>query len=264
MASEKVFFKSSDGTRLVGILGIPDGKPPFPTIVICHGYSSSKDSESYTTLEKLLLPTGVLTFRFDYRSHGESQGSWEDLTLGGVKDDMKSAIDYLFTHYQESIDKTKFVLYGGSFSGLPAVWLTAEDERAKYLICRSGVIDPLKWYKGLYDLRKWKEQGWIETGYNRKYDIKDPRFSKLSYKLIHEIVDLNIEKVVSRVQVPTLVMHGTADITVLPDHSHFLYRHLGSKDKTLTFIEGVDHWYHGKRDEMQQTIVDWIKEKVLL
>lgn len=259
MASEKVFFKSSDGIRLVGVLSIPDGKPPFPTIVICHGYSSSKDSESYTTLEKLLLPIGVVTFRFDYRSHGESQGSWEDLTLGGVKDDIHSAIDYLFTHHRENLNKTKLMLYGGSFSGLPVVWLTSKDHRVKYLICRSGVIDPLKRYKRLYDFDTWIKQGWIET---REGD-QDPRYAKLSYKLIHDIADLKIEKVASRVHVPTLVMHGTADTTVLPDHSHFLYRHLGSKDKTLKFIEGADHWYHGKRDEMQQTIVDWIKEEIL-
>lgn len=258
MKSEKVFFKSSDGIKLVGILATPDGEPPFPTIVICHGYSSSKDSESYTTLEKLLLPIGVVTLRFDYRSHGESQGSWEDLTLGGVKDDIKSAIDYLFTYHHKKIDKAKLVLYGGSFSGLPVVWLTSEDDRVKYLICRSGVINPVKRYKRLYDLDKWRKQGWIETGESGQ----DPRYRKLSYKIIDEISDLNIEKTAANVQVPTLIMHGTADTTVLPQQSHFLFRHLGSKDKTLRLIEGVDHWYHGKRDEMQQTIVDWIKEKV--
>lgn len=259
MASQKDTFQSSDGIKLVSVLSIPDGEPPFPAIVICHGYASSKDSESYTTLEKLLLPTGVATFRFDYRSHGESQGSWENLTLGGVKNDIKSAIDYLLTNYQEKINKTKLMLYGGSFSGLPVVWLTSEDQRVKYLICRSGVIDPLKRYKRLYDLSKWKKQGWIET---RESD-QDPRYAKLSYKLINEIADLKIENVISRVQVPTLIMHGTADTTVLPDHSHFLYKYLGSKDKTLKLIEGVDHWYHGKRDEMQQVIVDWINKKVL-
>lgn len=252
-------FYSSDGIRLIGILGIPDGKPPFSTIVICHGYGSSKDSESYTTLEKLLLPLGVATFRFDYRSHGESEGSWQNLTLGGVKSDIKAALDLLLTHYHESIDQAKLVLYGGSFSGLPVVWITAEDQRVKYLICRSGVIDPLLRYQGLYDLGKWKKQGWIKTGESNQ----DSRYAKLNYQLIHEIADLNIKNTLSRVQVPILIMHGTADTTVLPEQSLFLSRHVGSKDKTFQFIDGVDHWYHGKRDEMQQTIVDWIREKVI-
>jgi dipeptidyl aminopeptidase/acylaminoacyl peptidase len=259
MASQKVSFQSLDGISLVGIISVPDGKPPFPVIVICHGYSSSKDSESYTTLEKLLIPSGVAVFRFDYRAHGESEGSWEDLTLGGVKADIKSAIDHLLENFQEKINKKKLILYGGSFSGLPVVWLTSEDERIKYLICRSGVIDPFKRYKRLYDINKWRNQGWIGSIYGNK----DPRYTKLSYELINEIADLKIEKVASRVKVPTLIMHGTADKVVLPDHSHFLYRKLGSKKKTLKLIEGVNHWYHGKRDEMQKTIVDWIKKKVL-
>lgn len=255
---KKITFDSFDNLKLVGIFSSPETSSPAPLIVMCHGYSSSKDSKSYTNLEELLIPLGVAVFRFDYRTHGESEGGWEDLTLRGVKEDIKSAISFLLNTYKDNIDKTKIILSGGSFSGLPVVWLASEDKRVKYLICRSGVIDPIKRYKRLYDLHEWKRQGWVES----RYSDKDPRYSKLSYKIIEEVVDLSIKKVASNVKVPTLIFHGTDDKEVLPIHSQILFKHLGSKDKTLKLIPDSDHWYKGHREEMQNTIVEWVKEKL--
>ncbi len=72
MLAKKITFKTFDGLNLVGVFSLPKTSSPPPTIVMCHGYSSSKDSNSYTKLEELLLPLGVAVFRFDYRAHGEA------------------------------------------------------------------------------------------------------------------------------------------------------------------------------------------------
>lgn len=96
MSSHKVTFRSIEDFKLVGILSIPDGKAPFPIVVMCHGRDSSKDSESYTTLEKLLIEIGIASFRFDYRGHGESDFEHANLTVTGTIRDISSVIDYLY------------------------------------------------------------------------------------------------------------------------------------------------------------------------
>ena len=254
--TKSVNFKNKIGFNLVGNYTIPKIKPPFPVIIICHGFSSSKDSKSYTVLEKMLLPRGVAVFRFNYRGHGKSGGDWKDLTISGVVDDIKVAIDFLLREYGKFINRNKIILYGGSFSGLPVVKVASENKRIKYLICRSGVIDFQGRLERLYNIKTWKEKGYIKTSTDQK------KLSKFDYKLYLDSQKFDGFQLGKKISIPTLLLHGTGDITVKPYHSVKLFNKLSSKDKELKLIKGVDHWYYGKRREMQKTIVNWIEKKL--
>ena len=45
----------------------------------------------------------------------------------------------------------------------------------------------------------------------------------------------------SRINLPILIMHGSADRLSYPEGSELLYERVGSKDKTLKFYEGFYH-----------------------
>lgn len=136
----------------------------------------------------------------------------------------------------------------------------SQDPRVKYFIFRSGVFDFKHVYGRLYDINKWKKQGFI---IHKKRIL---RYRKLNYLYWKDGITYTKEKISTlsrKIAIPTLIINGTKDdINPLSQAKQF-YKHLGTKDKTLTLIEGADHFYNGYRDNMQKVIVDWVKEKVI-
>jgi len=85
---DKVFFKNSRGNRLCGILSDPTEDKSNPIIILCHGFSSSKNGRTYQALESKLNTEEISIFRFDFFGHGESYGLFEDITTSEAVDDV--------------------------------------------------------------------------------------------------------------------------------------------------------------------------------
>src|SRR3990167_1508754 len=83
---KKINIRNNQGQKLVGILNIPKGKPPFPAVIICHGLSSSKDSGYRKKINQFLEQFKIVALRFDLAGHGESQGKFAEVTVSqGIK-----------------------------------------------------------------------------------------------------------------------------------------------------------------------------------
>lgn len=70
----------SDGLTIYGLLTVPNGTPPkggWPAIVFNHGYIPPqlyRTTERYAAYQDALARAGFVTFKPDYRGHGNSQG----------------------------------------------------------------------------------------------------------------------------------------------------------------------------------------------
>ena len=73
-------FKDPEGHQVAGILALPPNKSHHIAI-LCHGFLSSKNSNTNNILTQQLLSQGIATFRFDFFGHGDSQGPFEDITV---------------------------------------------------------------------------------------------------------------------------------------------------------------------------------------
>ena len=76
--------------------------------------------------------------------------------------------------------------------------------------------------------------------------------------------DERLEREFSRITLPVLILHGTADKVTRPDGSEQFYRDAGSSDKTLKLYEGS---YHDPlndldRDQVRNDIVAWIDARL--
>lgn len=113
---KKVFFQNSKGNKLVGIISNADRSKDKPVIILAHGFTSSKDSDTYTTLAEELEKHGLTSFRFDFFAHGESEGEFEDITVSEATDDILQAIAFLKTLGYRHIG-----LMGSSFGGAASI-----------------------------------------------------------------------------------------------------------------------------------------------
>jgi len=92
---EKVLFKSTDGLTLSGDIHHPDS-PPRGTAIIAHPhplYGGNKDNNVVETLWRALPEDGFLTFRFNFRGVGASEGGFEEGI--GETHDLKGAVQFL-------------------------------------------------------------------------------------------------------------------------------------------------------------------------
>src|SRR5207249_5796475 len=92
--------------------------------VLCHGFLSNKNSKTNQALTALLLPQGIGTFRFDFFGQGESEGSFEGITVSLAVSQAVAALDLM-----SSKGYRKLALVGSSFGGLVALLAAAKQPK---------------------------------------------------------------------------------------------------------------------------------------
>lgn len=136
---QQVSFFGSRGTRLAGVLRLPDqsGKN-HPAVVLCQGLSGVKH---------LVLPgiadafaaRGIATLRFDYAGYGESDGERGWIDPRARADDALCAFAWLTA--QGGIDAQRLGVYGHSYGGPVAIAMASRDRRVRAVVSVSGPGD---------------------------------------------------------------------------------------------------------------------------
>lgn len=138
MRSEEVEF-SSEGVTVRGDLLLPEGKGPFPVVVMAGGWCYVKELRQPQYAQEF-VDRGFATLIFDYRTIGASDGEpRQHLDPWGQIADYRNAITYLET--REDIDPERIGAWGISYSGGHVIILGAVDPRVKVIVSNVPVID---------------------------------------------------------------------------------------------------------------------------
>lgn len=109
-----------------GELRLPQGKGPFPVIVLIHGgcWLSAFDYVYITRLAAALTELGVATWTVEYRRLGDEGGGWPHTLL-----DVARATDHLRSLSRtHPLDLTRIASMGHSAGGHLALWLAARAQ----------------------------------------------------------------------------------------------------------------------------------------
>ena len=71
-----------------------------------------------------------------------------------------------------------------------------------------------------------------------------------------------LAKTMPAVDVPTLVVHPTADTEIRLSEARAAHAASGSGDATYLELRGASHYLHGYRREAMEAVVDWLKARV--
>ncbi|MBI4448205.1 alpha/beta fold hydrolase [Candidatus Woesearchaeota archaeon] len=256
---KKVYFETKDGLKLCGILTKPE-QATAKCVVLCHGISVDKEEGgSFTEIAKRLTKFGFAVFRFDFRSHGESEGNSMDLTVGGEKKDLEAAIKFLL-----NMGYSEFGILAASFAGGAAsLFLPKHKKIVKALVLVNALID----YDSLFNPKlDWprnyiinnaemtlKEQGFIEIGKSK---------FKIGKKLVSEIKRLHPWKELQKISIPILFIHGDKD-AVVPYEDSVKYSKL-LKNSRLETISGAGHGFHGEDylEQVYKLTVDFLTKNL--
>lgn len=235
---EKVYFKNSKGNNFCGILSNPTLGKEKPIIILCHGFSSSKDSRTYKKLEEMLNNHQISTFRFDFFGHGESEGKFEDITISEAVDDILNAISFL-----KKQGYSKIGLIGSSFGGISSIMAASKTKDLFVLALKSPVSN----YKEIEMATKTEKQlkEWRGKGYTY-YISGDGRKLKLNYTFFEDFESNNGYEAARKIKIPTLIVHGDEDESVPIEQSRKTANLI--QDCKLEIIEGADHRYSNSED----------------
>ena len=229
----KTYFENSAGIRLCGILSNPTEDREKPIIILCHGFSTSKDGRTSVRLEEILNEQRISTFRFDFFGHGESEGKFAEITSSEAIDDVLNAIKFL----KESGYK-KIGLVGSSFGGMASIIAASQLDDLYILALKSPVSD----YRSMaharrseQELKDWKEKGFIEL------DSTNEDRQRLNYSFYDDAENVKVYEAARKIKAPSLIIHGDEDETVPIAQSQKTARLI--ENCRLEIIKGCDHVY---------------------
>ncbi len=130
----------SDSLTVTGILQVPTvGEPPYPVIVMNHGFFSRtvyKSGDGTDRAAEFLNKRGYLTVSSDYRSWGDAE-TGESLFYSGLAIDVINLMNALET-FSEA-DMERIGMWGHSMGGGVALKVLTIDKRVKAAVLYSSV-----------------------------------------------------------------------------------------------------------------------------
>lgn len=246
--SQKVFFNSSRGNKLCGVLSAMPGN--MPVIILCHGFASSKDGNTCTELEKKLNINNISTFRIDLFGHGESSGSLEEVTVSEAVDDILSAISLM-----KKKGYSKIGLFGSSFGGMASIIAASRTDLCVLALkCPVSNFVEINTNKLGELMEEWKEKGHLD------YQIDENLKVRIKYSFFEDAKKNNGYEAASGINAPAIIVHGDKDYTVPIEQSIKTSKIM--KNCRLEIVKGAGHDFAtpGAFDKMIELITGFVAE----
>lgn len=234
---------------LCGILSKPEA-PTTKCALLCHGLTGiGKAGEVFEELAPQLAAAGIASFRFDFRAHGESEGTYNDITLSGEKRDIEAAAEFM-----RSMNYRTFGIVAASFAAGPVCLFMRENPGvAKAVVFWNPVLEyrwvfesTLVWPRtnfGSEAMGRLRRQGYTEVG---KYKLK------IGQGFVNEMNWIRPLEFSQNFPSAALFVHGDKDATVPHDHSQRYIKFF--KDSRLETVAGADHGFHDSLASSERAI----------
>lgn len=139
---EVTFVNAQAGVTLSGTLTLPEGKGPFPAVVLvagsgpnnrdCHYY----DRHPFLVIADALARRGVAALRYDKRGVGKSSGDFKSAVTQDFEKDALAGLDYL--RGLPEIIPQKVGMIGHSEGGLIVPMAAAESKDVAFAVLMAG------------------------------------------------------------------------------------------------------------------------------
>jgi len=225
---------------------------PKPVVIFCHGYKGFKDWGAWNLMANAFADAGFFFVKFNFSHNGGTINQpidFPDLEAFGNNnytkelDDLETVIDWISSNfdYKSEIQLDKTALIGHSRAGGIVTIKAAEDNRIKKVISLAGVCDFTKRSATSGDLEQWKKDG-VKYVLNGRTKQQMPHFYQFFEDFKQNENRLNIQRAVSKLSIPYLIIHGDNDTIVFIYEANQL--HSWSSKRQLEIIENANHVFN--------------------
>ena len=225
---EPRFLTQEDGTRIAYHHTL--GKAPG--VIFCGGFMSDMTGTKATALEEACKEQGRAYTRFDYRGHGQSDGVFEDGTIGLWTEDALAVLD--------QVSEGPQVVVGSSMGGWIMLLLArARPQKIAGLVGVAPAPDfVLRMWDGFSDE--------IKTTLKRDGVYRAPsEYSDKPYSITMNLIEEGKKHLILqqplKVNYPVRILHGMEDPDVPWRQSLEIVNRLLGEDVIVMFSKTGDH-----------------------
>ena len=244
-----ITYKARDGKIIPAFLTVPNGKPPFPLVVMPHGGPFIPELVDYDKWGQLLANNGYLVLQPQYRgSRNYGLAFYKSAFIDGseagrkMQDDKDDGALHLVKEGMAARDR--LAMFGWSYGGYAAGVAAARTPQIYQCVAAgAAVFDPV-----------------MQVNYYR--------FSSRGAQKIEQLTTwdggVSPLKVAEQVNVPMLIVHGSVDQRVPPAHVRKYLKRLDDLGKPHRYLEleGADHWidtlFYDHQLKFYTTLLDFL------
>lgn len=196
---------------------------PKPVVIFSHGFKGFKDWGHFNLVAQAFAKAGFVFVKFNFSHNGttpDESAVFADLEAFGHNnftielDDLATVVDWVLADRTlgNEIDPKRLYLLGHSRGGAISILKAGEDPRIKKLVTWASVAAFGEfWDPALVE--QWKTDGVMYVE-NSRTKQRMPMYYT-SYENFYANKDrLDVAAAISRLAIPTLVVHGTDDVVV--------------------------------------------------
>jgi pimeloyl-ACP methyl ester carboxylesterase len=253
-----------------------------PAVMVLHGFGNNKDSANSINPCDLFTRWGYVTFRFDFRGCGESQGERGMVICMEQVEDTSAALEYLSTRAE--IDASRIGVVGSSFGGAVAIYAAGVDKRIAAVMSSGGWGHGEQKFRLQHPTREaWaKFTAMLEEGRRHRqrtgkslmvdrYDIVPipPHLRKhlnptAHYQFPAEVAqsmyNFNAEDVVADIAPrPLLLLHSSTDSVTPTEQSVRLFQRAGKNCDLHLFAETDHFMFHESNQRVMAVVRTWLE-----
>lgn len=266
-------FNTRDGPSLFEQWWLPDGDPAAAVVVV-HGIN--EHSGRYAGLAADLNRRGYAVFTMDLRGHGRSEG---DRALIRSFDQYLDDLEILLARVAARQPGKPLFLFGHSMGGaIVALLAITRPPKVRGLILGApavliaGNVFPVLRRLASLASAVWPTLRLVRMGC--RFISRDPAVvegfrsdplvfhGRFPVRTGAEILRAaqRIQRGMDQLQLPLLVLHGTADFVTDPKGSRLLAARAGSTDKTLRLYRGLYHELlsEPEREQVLADLLAWL------
>lgn len=225
---EPISYKARDGLEIPGYLTLPRGRDPkaLPLIVMPHGGPFARDKWEYDYWVQFLASRGYAVLQPNYRGSTGYGSKFVEAGTGawgrGMQDDIDDGVKWLVG--KGIADAKRVCIMGGSFGGYAAMWAAARNPE----IYRCAIS-----FAGVSDVRSqlnFQSSAFSAPRYFRDWRQRVAGAAKFDFDTISPL------KHADKINVPLLLVHGTADTRVPFSQSRKLHEALARLGKPHEWV----------------------------
>ncbi|MDH5429140.1 MAG: lysophospholipase [Nitrospirota bacterium] len=209
-------------------------------LVLGHGVTGNKDRPFLVALTDALGTAGISTLRMSFSGNGDSDGRFEAATISKEAEDLGCVIS--------ALDRWTILYVGHSMGGAVGVLRASQDSRIRGLISLAGMV-----HTDAFAQREFRDVT-PDQGF-----MWDEPTSPLSQAFIDDTAAIGtVVTHAPSIQVPWLLVHGTADDVVPIQDSLDIFER-ANEPKQLKPINGADHMFSEHTPDMIKIVVEWVR-----
>ena len=253
---------------------------PKAILLVVHGWA--EHSGRYINLVNYFVPKGYAICALDHRGHGKSEGLRGYVErFSDYLDDLKTFFDIVRSEHGD----TKIFLVGHSMGAIIATAYTVavshQQELAGLIVSGVGVKPGSSLSSALIPLARIlslllprlgimvldastisQDKAVVDAYVNDPLVYRGKITCRFGAEMLATLRKLPSE--MPEINLPILIMHGTADRLCNPEGSRILYERADSRDKTLKLYEGFYHEIFNEPGH-KQVLVDmeaWLAARI--